>query len=104
MIDHGGIALFELGKPAAAAPHRLESEAERWPRCFVECERLDPARLPEWMQTPGMRQAISTPTEYCGKERQYHASQARQNYPRQQRSIAWRIEALILEAAREREE
>lgn len=52
LIDRGGTALFHPVNFAVAAPHPAESEAERWLRYFVEGERLDPARLPEWIGTP----------------------------------------------------
>ena len=42
--------------------------------------------------------------EFSEKERAYQAYQARQNFLRQQKSIAKRIEALTTEASRERAE
>jgi predicted transposase/invertase (TIGR01784 family) len=47
LIAHGGIALFELSKFAAA---EVATEEERWLKFFVEGERLDPAHLPAWMK------------------------------------------------------
>lgn len=47
---------------------------------------------------------MNTLTEFSEKEREYHAYQARQNFLRQQKSIARRIEALTEEAARARAE
>jgi predicted transposase/invertase (TIGR01784 family) len=101
LVDHGGIAIFELAKFAAG---QVDTEAERWLKFFIEAEHLDPADLPEWMQTPEMRQAMSTLIEFSEKERAYHAYQARQNFLRQQKSIAKRIETLTAEASRERME
>jgi hypothetical protein len=45
---------------------------------------------------------VSTLIEFSEKERAYHACQARQNFLRQQKSIAKRIETLTAEASRER--
>jgi len=90
-LDHGGIWLLELNKFAA---ERVETEQERWLRFFQEGERLDETRLPDWMQTDEMRQAMSTLTAFSEKERAYHAYQARQNYLREQRSIQRYLETL----------
>jgi predicted transposase/invertase (TIGR01784 family) len=84
LIDHGGIWLMELNKFAAEA---VETEEQRWLKFFIEGERLDDADLPDWMQTPEMRQAMSTLKAFSEKEHAYHAYQSRQNYLRQQRSI-----------------
>ncbi len=96
LLDHGGIWLLELGKFAAV--HRgsdaIDSELTRWLKFFTEGERLDPAALPDWMQTPEMRHAMSTLTAFSDKEREYHTYQARMNYLRQQRSIQRR--ALVI--------
>ena len=42
--------------------------------------------MPPWMQTPEMRQAMSTLKQFSEKELAYHAYQARQNYLRVQAS------------------
>ena len=96
LLDHGGIWLLELGKFAAVhgGSDAIDSELTRWLKFFTEGERLDPAALPDWMQTPEMRHAMSTLTAFSDKEREYHAYQARMNYLRQQRSIQRRIEEL----------
>lgn len=101
LVDHGGIALFELSKFTAAD---VDTEEERWLKFFVEGEHLDPAHLPAWMQTPEMQKAMSTVQDFSEKERAYHAYQARQNLLRQQKTLQRRIEALTAEAARERAE
>lgn len=44
------------------------------------------------MQTPVMRQAVSTLTAFSEKDRAYHAYQARQEFLRQQRSIQQGLE------------
>ena len=89
LLDHGGIWLFELNK---AAVQRVETERERWLKFFTEAESLDAANLPEWMQTPVMRQAMSTLSAFSEKERAYHADQARQEFLREQRAIEQALE------------
>ena len=59
---------------------------QRWLKFFKEAETLDDASLPAWMQTPEMRQAMSTLKQFSEKELAYHAYQARQNYLRVQAS------------------
>ena len=88
LLDHGGISLLELGKFAAEhlGSESVVTEQERWLRFFTEGSRLDEQRLPPWMQTEEMRQAMSTLKVFSEKERAYHAYQARQNYLRQERS------------------
>jgi predicted transposase/invertase (TIGR01784 family) len=105
LIEHGGIALFELPKFASAQVEtRVETEAERWLKFFVEGEHLDPDNPPAWMNTPEMKQAMSTVRDFSEKERAYHAYQARQNYLRQQKTIQRHIDALTAETERARAE
>jgi ATP-dependent Lon protease len=84
LLDHGGIDLFELNKFAA---EQVETEEQRWLKFFKDGEHLNADHLPDWMQTPEMRQAMTTLKAFSDKERAYHAYQARQNFLRQQRSI-----------------
>ena len=65
----------------------VDSEEQRWLKFFKEGERLDADRLPTWMQTIEMRQAMSTLKAFSEKEHAYDAYQARQNYLRVQGSI-----------------
>jgi hypothetical protein len=80
----------------------VRTEEERGIKFFNEGEGLDEARLPDWMQTEEIRQAMGALKEFSEKKRSYHAYQARQNYLRQQRSIGRRIQALTTEAAQAR--
>ena len=84
LLEHGGISLFELSKFAASA---VETEEQRWLKFFKDGERLDADRLPDWMQTTEMRQAMSTLQRFSDKERAYDAYQARQHYLRIQGAI-----------------
>jgi len=81
LLDHGGIALFELSKFATA---EIATEEQRWLKFFKDGERLDADRLPAWMHTPEMEQAMSTLQAFSEKDGAYHAYQARQNYLREQ--------------------
>jgi predicted transposase/invertase (TIGR01784 family) len=101
LIDHGGINLFELPKFAV---EQVQTEEQRWLKFFIEGEHLDPADLPDWMQTPEMQQVMTTVKQFTEKDRAYHAYQARQNYVRQQKSIARHIETIEGERERERAE
>lgn len=82
--EHGGIRLLEIGKFAAEAVH---TEQERWVKFFKEGAALDPDHLPPWMNTPEMRQVMSTLNTFSEKDRAYHAYQARQEFLRVQRAM-----------------
>jgi predicted transposase/invertase (TIGR01784 family) len=86
-IDHGEIVLFELNRFAAA---EVNTEEERWLKFFTEGERLDPERLPDWMQTTEMRRAMSTLQAFSEQERAYDAYRARQHALHLQASIQQR--------------
>jgi predicted transposase/invertase (TIGR01784 family) len=101
LVEHGGIWLVELSKCVVDEVH---TEQERWLKFFVEGEGLDEARLPDWMKTEEMRQAMSTLQGFSDKERAYHRYQARQDYLRQQQSIENRMRALLAEAEQARAE
>ena len=84
------------------ATEAVASEEQRWLKFFKEGERLDADRLPEWMQTIEMRQAMSTLKAFSEKEHAYDAYQARQNYLRVQGSIERRQRELEQALAEER--
>nr|WP_274601187.1 Rpn family recombination-promoting nuclease/putative transposase [Halochromatium roseum] len=100
LIEHGGIWLLELNKFHA---ERVNTEQERWLKFFKEGARLDSDALPVWMQTPEMRQAMSTLERFSEKDRAYHAYQARQNYLRQQMSIQQELDERRAEIEAERQ-
>ena len=89
LIEHGGILLLELNK---FNDQSIENDKQAWLRFFKDAEAFDENTLPEWMDTQEMRQAMSTLKQFSEKERNYHAYQARQNYLREQRTIAWEHE------------
>jgi hypothetical protein len=82
--EHGGIRLLEIAKFASEA---VETEQERWVKFFKEGAKLDPDHLPPWMDTPEMRQAMSTLNTFSEKENAYYAYQARLEYQRVQRAM-----------------
>jgi len=87
--EHGGIWLLEIAKFASEA---VETEQERWVKFFKEGGRLDPDHLPPWMDTPEMRQAMSTLNSFSEKENAYYAYQARLEYQRVQRAMQQDVE------------
>jgi predicted transposase/invertase (TIGR01784 family) len=99
LLEHGGVSLFELSKFAAGA---VQTEEQRWLKFFKDGERLDADRLPDWMQTTEMRQAMSTLKRFSDKERAYDAYQARQNYLRLQDTIYQHQQELEQALAQER--
>ncbi len=94
LINHGGIWLLELEKFSARC---IETEQQRWLRFFRDGGQLDDDRLPDWMNIPEMRQAMSTLRKFSEKERDYHAYQARQNFIREQNTIRWEYEQMLAE-------
>jgi hypothetical protein len=57
LTDHCGIWLIELEKFSAA---QIENEQERWLRFFKEGKQLnDENKLPDWMNTQEMKQAMN---------------------------------------------
>ena len=99
LVEHGGIWLLELSKFHADG---VQTEQERWLKFFKDGAMLDSKALPPWMQTPEMKQAMSTLETFSEKERAYHAYQARENFLREQRSIQRHLEELRAEAEQAR--
>ena len=97
--EHGGIRLLEIAKFAAEA---VETEQDRWVKFFKDGAKLDPDHLPPWMDTPEMRQAMSTLNTFSEKENAYYAYQARLEYQRVQHAMQQDMEerARALEQAR----
>ena len=90
LLDSGGIWVLELNK--FKPQEVIKSEQERWLRFFKEGRSLNDQQLPDWMQTPEMKQAMQTLRQFSEKERAYHAYQSRQNYLREQESIRMEME------------
>jgi membrane protein involved in colicin uptake len=100
LVDHGTIRLYELSK---CQIERVETDAERWLKLLKEGEQLDPEHLPEWMQHPIMRQAMSIMSRFSAKERDYHRYQSRQEALRVQRTIQRRLDEARAAAEAERQ-
>jgi len=100
-INHGGIWLLELKKFVAK---RIKNDQQRWLQFFKKGDQFnDENALPDWMNTPEMRQAMNTLRRFSEKERDYHTYQARENYLRQQRTIQVEMD-FKLEAERKEKE
>ena len=89
--DEGGIWILELPKFRA---DRIETPEQHWLKFFKDGGGLDDKALPDWMQTPEMRQAMSVLKRFSEKERDYHLYQARMNYLREQSAIRGDFEEL----------
>ena len=102
LIEHGGILLLELKKFNDST---IENDKQVWLKFFKDAEAFDENTLPDWMNTKEMRQAMSTLKQFSEKERNYHAYQARQNYLREQRTIAFELNTALQQkvAAMQRE-
>jgi hypothetical protein len=66
---------------------RPSAYSERWLKFLKDGEHLDPEHLPEWMQHPIIRQAMSILSRFSEKERDDHRDQSRQEALRVQRTI-----------------
>ena len=97
--EHGGIRLLEIAKFASEA---VATEQDRWVKFFKDGAKLDPDHLPPWMDTPEMRQAMSTLNTFSEKENAYYAYQARLEYQRVQHAMQQDMEERVraLEQAR----
>ncbi|MFB1490590.1 MULTISPECIES: Rpn family recombination-promoting nuclease/putative transposase [unclassified Thiocapsa] len=89
LVDHGTVRVFELSKFDVEP---VQNDAERWLKFLKDGARLDPTRLPVWMQPPIMRSAMSTLNAFSEKERDYHRYQSRQEALRVQRAVAQELE------------
>jgi predicted transposase/invertase (TIGR01784 family) len=87
--QHCGIWLLELGKFNA---QQIETEQQRWLRFFKDGDHLNDEKLPNWMTTDEMRQAMSTLKQFSEKERDYWAYQARQDFLRQQGTMEYELD------------
>jgi len=101
LIEHGGIWLLELNK---FKEDKIEGDRQIWLKFFKDGDKINEERLPYWMNTNEMRQAMSTLKSFSEKERNYHAYQARQNFLREQRTIQWEFEQSQHALEQERQE
>ena len=102
LVPYGGIWVLELSKLKIKQVH---TEQDRWLKFFIEGEQLSQARrLPEWMQTEEMQQAMHTVQQFSEKQKAYLAYQARQNYLREVRTQQHYLEEYQQQAAQARAE
>ncbi len=87
LSEHCSIHVLELNKWRLGKTLKPE---EHWLYFFKEAKNWD--QLPALIDTPVMRQAMSTLKKYSDKEREYHLYQSRQNALRVQSSIQSEIE------------
>ncbi len=99
--DSGSIHVIEMPKWRQGVPL---TELDRWIRFFLEGETLDDEALPEYMETPEMRQAMETLRQFSERERAQHIYQKRLEYLYQQRETARELKRLKSALERERRE
>ncbi len=78
------IHVLELEKFART---EITSELERWLRFFKEGRELDDSALPDYMNTPEMRQAMKTLRLFSERERNYFMYQSRMDAIRVQKTL-----------------
>ena len=89
LIDHCHITLVELKKFHSQVIHNNQ---ERWLQFFNQAEYFDDLKLPGWMNTQEMKQAMNTLSRFSEQDREYFAYQARQEYIRQQNTMIYELE------------
>ncbi len=80
----------------------MRDELDRWILFFLEGKDLDGEALPDYMDTPEMKQAMETFKASSEKEKSYHLYQARLHHQLQQRAIQRDREELLRRLAGEK--
>ena len=80
----GSIHLLELGR---WHKDRVDGELDRWTRFFHEGRLLDDLALPDYMETPEMKQAMETLKEFSERERRYDVYRRRRDFLLEQATI-----------------
>ena len=70
LSEHCGIHVLQLKK--WLADDKITNDKERWIGFFKVAKNLDPDQLPDWMQTPTMRKAMTILKTFSEKEENYH--------------------------------
>ena len=99
--DSGSIHIIEMPKWHQGS---TLTELDRWIRFFLEGETLDDEALPDYLDTPEMRQAMETLRQFAERERDQHIYQKRLEYMYQQRATARELKSLKIALERERRE
>ena len=83
LAESGSIHVIELPKWRQGTTF---TELDRWMRFFQDWETLDDEALPEYLDTPEMRQAMATLRHFAERERARHIYRKRLEYLREQRA------------------
>lgn len=87
------LTLITVELPKAKRLERM-SDRDRWTRFFREATALDDEKLPEYMETREMRQAMDVLKEIAQSEENLHYYHARLDFLRTQASIAGELRDL----------
>ncbi|MEY4191125.1 MAG: hypothetical protein RIR17_1861, partial [Planctomycetota bacterium] len=91
LANLGGIWVYELPK---FHPEHVETEQERWMKLFKDGKKLDDINLPDWMNTPEMRQTMDIIRQFSEQEHRYEQYRAREEYLREQATIQTDLQTL----------
>ena len=91
LVNMGGIWVFEL--PKFHADH-VTTEQERWMKLFKDGKKLDDINLPDWMNTPEMRQIMDTMKNFSDQEWYYNQYCSREDYLMEQATIQTDMQTL----------
>ena len=85
---------------------QVTTEKERWMKLFKEGEKLDDIELPDWMNTPEMRQTMDIIKQFSEQEHRYEQYRARRDYLMEQSTIQSNLQTLqrTLEKERKKKE
>ncbi len=87
----GSVWVCELPK---FHPKQVKTEKDRWMKLFKEGEKLDDIDLPDWMNTPEMRQTMDIIKQFSEQEQRYEHYRARRDYLLEQSTIQTNLQTL----------
>jgi predicted transposase/invertase (TIGR01784 family) len=87
----GSVWVCELPK---FHPKQIKTEKDRWMKLFKEGEKLDDIELPDWMNTPEMRQTMDIIKQFSEQEQRYEHYRARRDYLLEQSTIQSNLQTL----------
>ncbi len=87
----GSVWVCELPK---FHPKQVKTEKDRWMKLFKEGEKLDDTDLPDWMNTPEMRQTMDIIKQFSEQEQRYEHYRARRDYLLEQSTIQTNLQTL----------
>lgn len=83
-LGFGGYTLVEIKK---FNNNQIDNEQQRWIKFFNEGVNVVDNALPNWMQTPEMKQAMNTLSYFSENQQQYFRYKARLDYIRERNTI-----------------